>query len=288
MPTTVSGLMDTVKKYGFEYFGVFYGKYRGIVVSNQDPEKLGRVKINVPQVSGKNIMEAWAWPSGLVGGEEFGSFFIPPKGASVWVTFENGDPNHPIWEGGHWARGKTPEVARRTNPDNRVFQTKNWILEMDDQEGSEKFKITDRTSGNSFEFDTDSGDFNLNVTGNENVTTEGNTTHSVSGNIAHEISGNKTDNISGNNTSTVTGNSSENVTGNKSISCVGFSLAATGLSTMTFGSATVTLSPSEISFSVGGHTLEINGSGVHIDGHEFISHAHNGVQSGGSNTGGVV
>lgn len=278
-PSTVSGLLDTVKKYGFEYFGVFYGKYRGVVVSNQDPEKLGRLKVNVPQVSGKNIMETWAWPSGLVGGDGFGTFFIPPKGASVWVTFENGDPSHPIWEGGHWARGQTPAVAQRARPDNRVFQTKNWILEMDDEEGEEKFKITDRSSGNSFEFDTATGDLNMNVTGDENTTTGGNASHTVSGNHSREVSGNKSD--------TVSGNSSENVTGNKSINCVNFSLTTTGTSIMTFGSSTITLSPSEISFNVGGHTLVINGSGVHIEGREFLSHTHNGVDPGGGSSGGV-
>ena len=75
-PVSVSQLLDTVKKYGFEYFGVYYGKYRGTVIDNKDPEKLGRVKVNVPQVSGKNIMDTWAWPSGLVGGDDFGAFFF--------------------------------------------------------------------------------------------------------------------------------------------------------------------------------------------------------------------
>lgn len=262
-PTTVPALMDVVRKYGFEYFGVYYGKYRGIVTDNKDPEKLGRLKVSVPQVSGKNIMETWAWPSGLVGGDDFGAFFIPPKGAGIWVTFENGDPNHPIWEGGHWARGKTPEVAKRATPDNRVFQTKNWIMEMDDQDGSEKFKITDRKSGNHFHFDSATGKLDLKVTGDESTETGGNRNRNVSG------------------------NSSEMVSGNKSISCVNFSLSATGNSTMTFGSSTVTLSPSEISFNVGGHTLVINGGGVHIDGREFISHNHSGVDPGGGNTGGV-
>ena len=262
-PVSVSQLLDTVKKYGFEYFGVYYGKYRGTVIDNKDPEKLGRVKVNVPQVSGKNIMDTWAWPSGLVGGDDFGAFFIPPKGAGVWVSFENGDPNHPIWEGGHWSRGKTPEVARRATPDNRVFQTKNWILEMDDGDGAEKFKITDRKTGNHFHFDSASGDMNLKVTGNETTETTGNRQHTVSG------------------------NSSEAVTGNKSISCVNFGLTSTGTSTMTFGSSTVTLSPSEILFNVSGHTLLINGSGVHIDGREFLAHTHTGVDPGGGSSGGV-
>ena len=271
-PSNVNGLMDIVKKYGFEYFGVFYGKYRGVVVSNQDPEKLGRLKVNVPQISGKNIMETWAWPCGLVGGDDFGVFFIPPKGASVWVSFENGDPNHPIWEGGHWSRGKTPEVVKRTKPSNRVFQTKGWILEMDDEEGSEKFKITDRKSGSTFELDSSTGDLNLNVSGNENKTISANSVQTTNGNLNAEVSG----------------NSSETVTGSKNINCVNFALAATGVSTMSFGSSTVTLSPSEISFSFGGHTLTIDASGVHIDGREFLSHTHSGVQTGGGTTGGVI
>lgn len=280
MPVDVSGLIHIIKKYGFEYFGIFYGKYRGRVVSNLDPEKLGRLKINVPQVSGKNIMESWAWPSGVIAGDDFGTYFIPPKGSLVWVTFENGDPNHPVWEGGHWARDQIPKAAKQASPNNRVLQSKNWTLEMNDTESAEKFKITDKKSGNSFEFDSTTGDLNLKIKGSEN--------HTITKNLSTKITGNKSDDVTGNYDAKIIGNSTEKVTGNKSINCVGFSLTSTGISSMRFGSGQISLSPSEFLFQVSGHSFRINSAGVFIDGRKFSSHTHRGVRTGSSNTGGVV
>lgn len=39
----------------------YYGLYRGVVVDNNDPKNLGRIKMMVPQVSGENVTD-WAWP----------------------------------------------------------------------------------------------------------------------------------------------------------------------------------------------------------------------------------
>lgn len=270
-PTNVTQLLDIVKKYGFEYFGLYYGTYRGFVIDTRDPDNLGRLKLNVPQISAKNIMQTWAWPRGLVASKDFGEFIIPPKGSMVWVSFENGDPSHPLWEGGGWSKGNAPQEAKKSPPDNRVIKTKNWILEMDDTEGQEKFKITDIKKGSSFEFDTATGNLNLAVKGDEGLDVEGNVSHTVNGNRE----------------STVSGNSAEVITGNKSINCAGFSLVATQASTMSFGATTITLSPNEIIFNVGGNTVEINGAGVFIQGRQFLTHTHNGVDPGGGNSGGV-
>jgi len=37
-----------------------------------------------------------------------GLFFLPPKGANVWVEFEGGDPDYPIWSGCFWSDGEVP------------------------------------------------------------------------------------------------------------------------------------------------------------------------------------
>ncbi len=76
----------------------FYGKYRGTVVNNVDPELRGRIQVQVPDVS--NVMvSSWAMPCFPVGGMQTGIFAIPPIGAGVWVEFEQGDPDYPIWTG---------------------------------------------------------------------------------------------------------------------------------------------------------------------------------------------
>jgi uncharacterized protein involved in type VI secretion and phage assembly len=84
----------------------FYGKYRGTVVNNVDPMQIGRVQVIVPDVS--IIPGSWAMPCFPVTGIQMGVFTLPLVGAGVWVEFEQGDPDFPIWVGGFF--GSTAEV----------------------------------------------------------------------------------------------------------------------------------------------------------------------------------
>ncbi len=79
----------------------FYGKYRGLVVENLDPEQIGRVLVQVPDVLGE-IPSSWAMPCVPAAGIQSGCFIVPPIGSQVWVEFEQGDPDYPIWTGGFW------------------------------------------------------------------------------------------------------------------------------------------------------------------------------------------
>lgn len=79
----------------------FYGKYRGLVIENIDPEQIGRVLVQVPDVLGE-IPSSWAMPCVPAAGIQSGCFIVPPIGSQVWVEFEQGDPNYPIWTGGFW------------------------------------------------------------------------------------------------------------------------------------------------------------------------------------------
>jgi len=79
----------------------FYGKYRGLVVENIDPEQIGRVLVQVPDVLGL-IPSSWAMPCVPAAGIQAGCFVVPPIGSQVWVEFEQGDPDYPIWTGGFW------------------------------------------------------------------------------------------------------------------------------------------------------------------------------------------
>ena len=82
----------------------YYGKYRGIVLKNVDPENRGRLILQVPDVLGL-APSSWAEPcTPLSGptGPPMGAYFVPPVLAGVWVEFEQGDPEHPIWVGCRW------------------------------------------------------------------------------------------------------------------------------------------------------------------------------------------
>lgn len=94
----------------------FYGKYRGTVVNNIDPEQKGRIQALVPDVS--NIaLTSWAMPCLPVGGIQMGMFTVPPIGAGVWVEFEQGDPDYPIWVGSYWgSAAEVPALAKTVPP----------------------------------------------------------------------------------------------------------------------------------------------------------------------------
>jgi hypothetical protein len=79
----------------------YYGKYRGLVINNVDPEQIGRVMVQVPDVYGA-IPSTWAMPCVPAAGIQSGCFIVPPIGSQVWIEFEQGDPDYPIWTGGFW------------------------------------------------------------------------------------------------------------------------------------------------------------------------------------------
>jgi uncharacterized protein involved in type VI secretion and phage assembly len=85
--------MTAVKRY--------YGKYRGMVLNNVDPMQIGRVLVQVPDVLGL-ATSSWAMPCVPIAGKMSGTYVVPQMGAGVWVEFEQGDPDHPIWVGGFW------------------------------------------------------------------------------------------------------------------------------------------------------------------------------------------
>jgi uncharacterized protein involved in type VI secretion and phage assembly len=76
----------------------FFGKDRGIVTDIQDPLQIGRVRARVPDVLGDNE-SGWAMPCFPFGGSGMGFFALPTKDAGVWIEFEHGDPDYPIWAG---------------------------------------------------------------------------------------------------------------------------------------------------------------------------------------------
>jgi Type VI secretion system/phage-baseplate injector OB domain len=106
----------------------FYGKYRGTVLMNIDPELRGRLICMVPDVLGV-VPSTWAeacTPLAGPTGPPMGAYLVPPIGAGVWVEFEQGDPDHPVWVGCRWGLpADVPPLAIASLPfsPNIVFQT---------------------------------------------------------------------------------------------------------------------------------------------------------------------
>lgn len=82
--------------------GNYFGKYRGIVKDTNDKDKKGRIRALVPDVYGDNL-SGWAIPCVPYAGANAGWFALPPRDASVWIEFEHGDPDFPIWSGCFWS-----------------------------------------------------------------------------------------------------------------------------------------------------------------------------------------
>jgi hypothetical protein len=82
-----------------------YGKYRGLVVDNADPAQLGRLRLRVPSLLGHDVVTGWATPCVPYGGAAAqGMLFVPDRDAGVWVEFEEGDLEFPIWVGTFWSK----------------------------------------------------------------------------------------------------------------------------------------------------------------------------------------
>lgn len=97
----------------------FWGKYQGTVINNIDPEFRGRLQVVVPDVTSllpSTFAEACTPLAGPTG-PPMGVYLVPPIGAGVWVEFEHGDPDKPIWVGCRWgAQADVPTIANAGLP----------------------------------------------------------------------------------------------------------------------------------------------------------------------------
>lgn len=108
--------------------GRYFGKYRGKVTDNIDPLEIGRLLVDVPQLA--QLSAGWAMPCVPYAGPQVGFCLVPPIGAMVWVEFEGGHVQYPIWVGCFWSEGERP--TDMTNPSAGGIQTETTTLRLDD------------------------------------------------------------------------------------------------------------------------------------------------------------
>jgi uncharacterized protein involved in type VI secretion and phage assembly len=113
----------------------FYGKYRGQVTHNADPNGLGRIQATVVEVYGKND-SPWALPCVPYAGDNVGLMLIPPEKAWVWLEFEHGNPDVPIWTGCFWESGQTRPFPKATAT-TKILKTDSVTITIDDTTASQ-------------------------------------------------------------------------------------------------------------------------------------------------------
>lgn len=105
------------------HVGRYYGKYRATVLDNSDKEHRGLLSVEVPDVYGAGV---------AVTAEAclpYGQYFVPPKGANVWVEFEAGDAERPLWVGVALTKAEQTKVK----PDSvKITHTGDAVISIDD------------------------------------------------------------------------------------------------------------------------------------------------------------
>lgn len=148
----------------------YFGKYRGFVVDNDDPSHLGRLKLKVPSVLGNDVVTGWALPCAPYGGDaNHGALFIPEQNAGVWVEFEEGDLEFPIWVGTFWSSPSGNTELPKTNgadgkedgsvqspPTRKIIKTKKGhTLQFEDKDNEELVLLYEATNKHTLKFNAD-------------------------------------------------------------------------------------------------------------------------------------
>ena len=125
----------------------YFGKYRGIVVDNEDLTTRGRLQVKVPAVLGDQ--HVWAMPCVPYAGEGMGNYMMPAAGSGVWVEFERGDPSYPVWVGTFWADGELPtnETGQTAAPPLKIIRSEEGLMiALDD--GGQEITLSDEQGNN--------------------------------------------------------------------------------------------------------------------------------------------
>lgn len=149
----------------------FFGIWRGVVTNVNDPLGLGRIRAKIHELLGDKDETNWAEYCSPFGGGGHGWFFMPSPvtegakepqaGDGVWIMFEAGDINRPVWIG-FWFN-EIDGKPKDANKDVRVLETKSGHkLIFDDNKGKEKIRIQDK-SGQYIEWDCKANEININT-----------------------------------------------------------------------------------------------------------------------------
>ena len=129
---------------------LYFGTYHGTVTDNADPQKIGRVRVQVP-----GFMEpasGWAFPitGGSSGAKGIGTYDVPPIGASVTLTFLSGNIDTPQysagWHGINEQHSVVPEDPKDADKI-KIFESVRFLIVLNGVGGSEELLVKDKVTG---------------------------------------------------------------------------------------------------------------------------------------------
>ena len=144
--------------------GRFFGKYRGTVADNDDPEQQGRLRARVPEVL-HDVETGWALPCAPYAARGAGLYAVPPVNAGVWIEFEAGDPSRPIWSGCYWTGRAIPRAhdGADSSPARKVLRSEEGLLVALDDDGR-TIAVSDASGANLLLVDVGGGTITLRAT----------------------------------------------------------------------------------------------------------------------------
>jgi uncharacterized protein involved in type VI secretion and phage assembly len=143
-------LIDVVAPASPDQAGKVYGVVMGIVTNNQDPDKMGRVRVKFPWLSDDHE-SWWARIATPMAGPNRGMYFLPEVDDEVLVAFEHGDVRFPYVVGALWNGKDSPPENNSDGKNNlRLIHSRSGhLIRLDDKDGDEKIEIIDKTGSNS-------------------------------------------------------------------------------------------------------------------------------------------
>ncbi len=145
----------------------FPGVVVGIVTNNQDPDKLGRVKVKFPWLVEQDESN-WARVASPLAGSDRGLMMLPEVDDEVLVAFEQGDWRSPYVLGMLWNGVDKPPEEKSGDDENNLRLIKSrsgHLIVLDDTSGSEKIEIIDETKKNKISIDSSNNKLTLEVEG---------------------------------------------------------------------------------------------------------------------------
>lgn len=181
----------------------FYGKFRAFVTNIKDPQFRGRIKVRCPKAYGESE-SPWCLPCTSSTFDNGGMFYIPRVDEMIWVEFEEGDTNYPIWVGGLWKEKKSNLTEADYDTyvgEKSIISTKSGHkITLCDKEG-ERFISIEDINGNLVKIDTEIGDITIEAKNDINLRAGKNVNTLAGSNINENAGGNITENAGGTNRS---------------------------------------------------------------------------------------